>query len=91
MVDTLAIGEACASEACLRIVLSKDFHVQARFMDAMTLVTQYGKADYFVTMTCNPYFLIKKGHLRKVAAYAHVTEFQKRGLPNEHFLLVMET
>ena len=26
----------------------------------------------------------------KVAAWAHVTEFQKRGLPHEHFLLVME-
>jgi len=35
-------------------------------------------------------FLIKKGHLGKVAAWAHVTEFQQRGLPHEHFLLVME-
>jgi hypothetical protein len=35
-------------------------------------------------------FLIKKGHLGKVAAQAHVIEFQKRGLPHEHFLLVME-
>ena len=26
----------------------------------------------------------------RVAAWAHVTEFQKRGLPHEHFLLVME-
>jgi len=28
--------------------------------------------------------------LGKVTAWAHVTEFQKRGLPHEHFLLVME-
>lgn len=27
----------------------------------------------------------------KVAAWTHVTEFQKRGLPHEHFLLVMES
>jgi hypothetical protein len=36
-------------------------------------------------------FLIRKGHLGTVAAWAHVTEFQKRGLPHEHFLLVMES
>jgi len=93
-------------------------------MDAMTLVTRFGKPDLFITMTCNPYWneimeellpgqtaqdrpdvvtrvyrarllnlhddLIKKGVLGKVAAYAHVTEFQKRGLPHEHFLLIME-
>jgi len=93
-------------------------------MDAMTLVTRFGKPDLFITMACNPYWneimeellpgqtaqdrpdvvtrvyiarllnlhddLIKKGVLGKVAAYAHVTEFQKRGLPHEHFLLIME-
>jgi hypothetical protein len=32
---------------------------------------------------------IKRKHLGEVLAYAHVTEFQKRGLPHEHFLLVM--
>ena len=41
--------------------MSKDFpdsdhDVQSRFMDAMTLVTRYGKPDFFVTMTCNPYW-----------------------------------
>lgn len=36
-------------------------------------------------------FLIKKDHLGEVASWAHVTEFQKRGLPHEHFLLVMES
>jgi len=35
-------------------------------------------------------FLIKKGRLGKVAAWAHVTEFQKRDLPHEHFLLFMD-
>jgi hypothetical protein len=33
--------------------------------------------------------LIKKKHIGKVLAYAHVIEFQKCGLPQEHFLLVM--
>lgn len=27
-----------------------------RFLDAMTLVQHFGKHDYFVTMTCNPYW-----------------------------------
>jgi hypothetical protein len=33
--------------------------------------------------------LIKKKHFVEVLAYAHVREFQKCGLPHEHFLLVM--
>jgi hypothetical protein len=28
----------------------------ARFPDAMTLVQHFGKPDYVVTMTCNPYW-----------------------------------
>ena len=35
--------------------------------------------------------MIKKGFFGKVAAWAHVTEFHKRGLPHEHFLLIMES
>jgi hypothetical protein len=34
-------------------------------------------------------YLIKKKHFGEVLAYAHVIEFQKRGLPHEHFMLVM--
>lgn len=42
-----------------RIVLPRTFpggdrDVQARFLDAMTIVQRYGKPDYFVMMTCNP-------------------------------------
>jgi hypothetical protein len=33
--------------------------------------------------------LIRKKHFGEVLAYAHVIEFQKHGLPHEHFLLVM--
>jgi hypothetical protein len=55
--DTLKAGEARASE----VVLSRNFNggegdVQAQFLDAMTLVLLFGKLDYFVTMTCNPYW-----------------------------------
>lgn len=35
--------------------------------------------------------VIKKHYFGEVAAYVHVTEFQKRGLPHEHFLLIMKS
>ena len=61
IVDTIAAGEARASETGRRIVLPKNFpgsdrDVQARYLDATTLVQRYGKPDYFITMTCNPYW-----------------------------------
>ena len=98
--------------------------MQRRFLDAIAIVQRWGKPDYFITMTCNPYWeeittelmpghlphdrpdlvarvykakqrdlmdlLIKKKHFGEVAAYVHVTEFQKRGLPHEHILLIMK-
>jgi hypothetical protein len=115
----LALGDSDARKVDKRIVLSKDFigsnrDVHSRFMDVMDLVAWYGCPDFFVTMTCNPYwpeitnqllpgqtpqdkpdvvarvnhaklrdlhdFMIVKGHFCKVAAWAHVTEFQKWGL-----------
>jgi hypothetical protein len=128
IVDTLQAGEVRAAKVGRRVVLPRNFvgserAVKAHFLDAMTLVQRFRKPDYFVTMTCNPYWeevtkeflpgqtpqdrlelvarvyraklqnfhdrLIKKKHFGEVLAYAHVTEFQKRGLPHEHFLLVM--
>jgi hypothetical protein len=42
------------------------------------------------SMLCNLHDrLIKKKHFGEVMEYAHVTEFQKHGLPHEHFLLLM--
>jgi hypothetical protein len=35
--------------------------------------------------------VIKKKYFGEVAAYVHVTEFQKRGLPHEHMLLIMRS
>lgn len=30
--------------------------MQQRFLDAMAVVQRYGKPDYLITMTCNPYW-----------------------------------
>jgi hypothetical protein len=35
--------------------------------------------------------LVKKKYFGDVAAYVHVTGFQKRGLPHEHILLIMHS
>lgn len=97
--------------------------MQQRYMDAMALVQQYGKPDFFITMICNPqwveiqslllpfelstdrpdlvarvfrmkleelkYDILKEDLLGKVQAYSYVVEFQKRGLPHVHLLLIM--
>jgi hypothetical protein len=91
----------------------------------MALVQRFGRPDYFITMTCNPYWdeitenlepgqlpqdrpdlvarvfraklrdmldlFVKKKYFGEVQAYAHVTEFQKRGLPHEHILLIIKS
>lgn len=54
-------GEVHALQAGKRMVQSKSFpgsdrDVHARFMDGMTFVAWYERPDYFVTMTCNPYW-----------------------------------
>ncbi|XP_037432863.1 uncharacterized protein LOC119299826 [Triticum dicoccoides] len=129
LVDTIAAGESCGDRIGKRIVLPRTFpggdrDMKRRFLDAIAIVQRWGKPDYFITMTCNPYWeeittelmpgqlpqdrpdlvarvykakqrdlmdlLIKKKHIGEVAAYVHVTEFQKRGLPHEHILLIMK-
>jgi hypothetical protein len=30
--------------------------MQQRFLNAMAIVQHFGKLDYFITMTCNPYW-----------------------------------
>jgi hypothetical protein len=57
----LKAGEACASGVGRLVVLPKNFNggerdAQAQFLDAMTLFQWFEKLDYFVTMTCNPYW-----------------------------------
>jgi hypothetical protein len=61
IVDCLTLGDSDARKVGKRTVLSKDFpgsdrDVHSRFMDAMALVARYGRPDFFVTMTCNPYW-----------------------------------
>jgi hypothetical protein len=61
IVDTLKASDARASEVGRLVVLPRNFNggernVQTWFLDAMTLVQRFGKPDYFVTMTCNPYW-----------------------------------
>ena len=59
--DTLLAGEHRGLKAGKLVVLPNNFpgsdrDVQCRFMDAMSLVAKYGRPDYFLTMTCNPYW-----------------------------------
>ncbi|XP_035843868.1 uncharacterized protein LOC118490374 [Helianthus annuus] len=75
--------------------------MRRRFLDAMTLVQDDEKPDIFLTMTylVSRVFrakledlkeqLFKKHILGEVKAYVYVIEFQKRGLPHAHFLLIM--
>jgi len=129
LVDVISAGETRALEVGKRVVLPRSFlggdrDMMQRFLNAMAIVQRFGKPDYFITMTCNPYWeeitqnlepgqqpqdrpelvsrvyraklqslmdlLIKKKYFGEVAAYVHVTEFQKRGLPHEHILLIMK-
>ena len=91
--------------------------------DCLALVRRYGKPDFFITFTCNPYWpeieeciepglsseayidiavrvfklkldelledLFKRHVLGKGVAHAYVIEFQKRGLPHAHILLIL--
>src|SRR5580698_4045704 len=95
------------------------------YQDAMAIVRNYGKPDYFITMTCNPKWpeisdnliegqssefrpdliarvfklklqelledICKKHVLGTPTAIVHVIEFQKRGLPHAHILLILKT
>ncbi|XP_066316557.1 uncharacterized protein [Miscanthus floridulus] len=130
LVDVISAGETQGSKVGKRIVLPRSFpgcdrDMQQRFLNAMAIVQRFGRPNYFITMTCNPYWeeitsnlkpgqepqdrpelvarvyraklrdlkdlLIKRKYFGDVAAYIHVTEFQKRGLPHEHFLLIMKS
>uniref|UniRef100_I1Q7F0 Helitron helicase-like domain-containing protein n=1 Tax=Oryza glaberrima TaxID=4538 RepID=I1Q7F0_ORYGL len=130
VVDVLSSGETSDTAVGKRVVLPRSFpggdrDMQRRFLNAMALVQRFGRPDYFITMTCNPYWdeitehlepgqqpqdrpdlvtrvfraklrdmldlIVKKKYFREVQAYAHVTEFQKRGLPHEHILLIMKS
>ncbi|KAG6732517.1 hypothetical protein I3842_01G182300 [Carya illinoinensis] len=59
IVDSLSVGETCASNIGKRIILPSSFiggprDMRKRYMEAMALVQRFGKPDIFLTMTCNP-------------------------------------
>uniref|UniRef100_A0ACD6A2F0 Uncharacterized protein n=1 Tax=Avena sativa TaxID=4498 RepID=A0ACD6A2F0_AVESA len=61
LVDTVIAGESRGDRIGKRIVLPRTFpggdrDMQRRFLDAMAIVQRWGKPDYFITMTCNPYW-----------------------------------
>ncbi|KAL4566121.1 hypothetical protein LXL04_030231 [Taraxacum kok-saghyz] len=98
IVDCVNAGEVEPSKVGQRVVFPASFiggplDMRRRFLDAMTLVQDDGKPDIFLTITCNPEDLkdqlLIRHILGKVRAYVYVVEFQKRGLPHAHFLLIM--
>ncbi|XP_074301054.1 uncharacterized protein LOC141632403 [Silene latifolia] len=129
ILDTLQLGENCASNVGKRIVLPPSFlggprDMRRIYLNVMALVQKYEKPDLFITMTCNPnwpeikaelspgeeaqnrpYLVARVFHakltmLRKqikekqifgeVVAMINVVEFQKRGLPHAHFLIILK-
>ncbi|XP_052142068.1 uncharacterized protein LOC127761779 [Oryza glaberrima] len=103
LMDSIQAGESRASAIGKRTVLPALFvgggrDMKRRYMDAMALVQKYGKPDVFLTMTFRVFRakledlkkqLFEKHMLGKVIAHVYVVEFQKRGLPHAHFLLIM--
>ncbi|KAK9822437.1 hypothetical protein WJX74_008545 [Apatococcus lobatus] len=91
--DARAIGK--------RVVLPSSFIGSPRYMDAMAIVREHGKPDLFVTMTCNPKWpeithelepgqqASDRPDLTARVFKIHVIEFQKRGLPHAHLLIIL--
>lgn len=57
----LSFGETSGSAVGKRVVLPRSFpggdrDMQRRFLNAMALIRRFGRLDYFITMTCNPYW-----------------------------------
>ncbi|KAL6640358.1 hypothetical protein ACP70R_022207 [Stipagrostis hirtigluma subsp. patula] len=106
LMDSLHVGEGRACAVGKRTILSTSFiggprDMRHRYMDAMALVRKFGKPDIFLTMTCNPNWDEIKRELYPgqvpqdrpdlvVRVFRAKLEFQKRGLPHAHFLLIMQ-
>ncbi|PWZ17599.1 ATP-dependent DNA helicase PIF1 [Zea mays] len=81
LVDSMLDGDVRGEKVGKRTVLSPSFiggprDMRRRYMDAMALELKHR--------------LTKQDILGKVRAYVYVVEFQKRGLPHAHFLLIMQ-
>ncbi|KAH0663998.1 hypothetical protein KY290_029894 [Solanum tuberosum] len=86
--DVLRLDERDASNVGKQTCLPNSFiggprDMRQRYMDAIALVQQFGKPDLFITITCNPSWPEIKEHL------SSSDEFQKRGLPHAHFLIIL--
>ncbi|XP_031099719.1 uncharacterized protein LOC116003920 [Ipomoea triloba] len=129
LVDSVGTGAVFGNEVGCRVILPSSFiggprDMRGRYMDAMSLVQNFGKPDMFLTMTCNPNWpeikgllqynddaqnrpdliarvfhakmqelkndITKKQFFGEIAAYTYVIEFQKRGLPHAHFLIILK-
>ncbi|XP_074289273.1 uncharacterized protein LOC141614427 [Silene latifolia] len=129
ILDAVDAGERCAANVGRRVILPPTYiggprDLKRRYLNAMSLVQEYGKPDLFITMTCNsnwpeikdqlapgeeahsrPDIVVRVFHakllaLRKlimekhifgeVAAFIYVVEFQKRGLPHAHILIILK-
>ncbi|AQK81351.1 hypothetical protein ZEAMMB73_Zm00001d036554 [Zea mays] len=81
LVDSMLDGDVRGEKVGKRTVLSPSFiggprDMRRRYMDVMALELKHR--------------LTKQDILGKVRAYVYVVEFQKRGLPHAHFLLIMQ-
>ncbi|XP_074306096.1 uncharacterized protein LOC141641325 [Silene latifolia] len=58
ILDTVDAGESCGANVGRRVILPPTYicgprDLKKRYLNAMSLVHEYGKPDLFVTMTCN--------------------------------------
>nr|GMD73126.1 uncharacterized protein LOC109173038 [Ipomoea batatas] len=129
LVDSVGTGAVFGNDVGRRVILPSSFiggprDMRGRYMDAMSLVQNFGKPDFFLTITCNPNWpeikrllefndeaqnrpdlvarvfhaklqelkndIIKKHFFGEISAYTYVIEFQKRGLPHAHFLIILK-
>ncbi|XP_031103123.1 uncharacterized protein LOC116006774 [Ipomoea triloba] len=59
LVDSVSTGAVFGNDVGRRVILPSSFiggprDMRGRYMDAMSLVQNFGKPDFFLTITCNP-------------------------------------
>nr|GMD66909.1 uncharacterized protein LOC109176597 [Ipomoea batatas] len=59
LVDSVGTGAVFGNDVGRRVILPSSFiggprDMRGRYMDAMSLVQNFGKPDFFLTITCNP-------------------------------------
>lgn len=112
-----------------KVILPSSFqgsprHLRERYMDAMAIVSKYGRPDIFLTFTCNSLWkeivnnlephqssydrpdivsrvfklklkslindITKLKIFGEVVGFMYTVEFQKRGLPHAHILIILK-